>query len=85
VGAHFGRTPKRFQSGTIDYDGRITRCGDAEVRTALYEAANALDGPQQEMVRSARLGRRARQAPRAQASDRGGRSQTGDGAAPDVG
>ena len=36
-----------------------------------------LDGPQQEMVRSARLGRRARQAPRAQASDRGGRSQTG--------
>lgn len=42
VGAHFGLTPKRFQSGTIDYDGRITRCGDAEVRTALYEAANSL-------------------------------------------
>ena len=46
VGAHFGLTPKRFQSGTIDYDGSITRCGDAEVRTALYEAANSL------MVRS---------------------------------
>src|SRR5262245_24214408 len=42
VGAHFGLTPKRFQSGTIDYDGRITRCGDSEVRTALYEAANGL-------------------------------------------
>jgi transposase len=35
VGAHFGLTPKRFQSGSIDYDGRITRCGDPEVRTAL--------------------------------------------------
>jgi transposase len=42
VGAHFGLTPKRFQSGTIDYDGRITRCGDSEVRTALYEAANSM-------------------------------------------
>ena len=42
VGAHFGLTPKRFQSGTIDYDGRITRCGDPEVRTNLYEAASGL-------------------------------------------
>jgi transposase len=42
VGAHFGLTPKRFQSGIIDYDGRITRCGDSEVRTALYETANSL-------------------------------------------
>jgi len=42
VGAHFGLTPRRFQSGTIDYDGRITRCGDREVRTNLYEAASGL-------------------------------------------
>jgi transposase len=42
VGAHFGLTPKRFQSGTIDYDGRITRCGDPEVRMNLYEAASGL-------------------------------------------
>jgi transposase len=42
VGAHFGLTPKRFQSGSIDYDGGITRCGDPEVRTTLYEAANGL-------------------------------------------
>jgi len=46
VGAHFGLTPKRFQSGSVDYDGGITRCGDGEVRTTLYEAALAL------MVRS---------------------------------
>ena len=43
VGAHFGLTPKRIQSGTsIDNDGHISRRGDGEVRTALYEAASAM-------------------------------------------
>lgn len=43
VGAHFGLTPKRWQSGTsIDQKGHISKKGDGEVRTALYEAANAL-------------------------------------------
>ena len=43
VGAHFGLTPRRWQSGTsIDRGGRISRMGDGDVRTALYEAANAL-------------------------------------------
>lgn len=42
VGAHFGLTPRKFQSSTIDYDGRISKCGDSEVRTALYEAASSL-------------------------------------------
>ncbi|HLN26087.1 MAG TPA: IS110 family transposase, partial [Patescibacteria group bacterium] len=43
VGAHFGLTPKREQSGTsVDFDGHISRRGDAEVRTLLYEAASAL-------------------------------------------
>jgi len=43
VGAHFGLTPKRLQSGTsIDIDGHISRRGDGEVRTALYEAASAM-------------------------------------------
>lgn len=42
VGAHFGLTPRRFQSGTIDYSGRISRTGDPEVRAALYSAASAL-------------------------------------------
>ena len=42
VGAHFGLTPKKYQSGEVDYDGRISKCGDASVRCALYEAANAL-------------------------------------------
>ncbi len=42
VGAHFGLTPRRYSSGQTNYDGHISRCGDAMVRTALYQAANVL-------------------------------------------
>jgi transposase len=42
VGAHFGLTPRKYNSGEIDYNGRISKCGDAMVRTLLYEAANAM-------------------------------------------
>src|SRR4051794_35633411 len=41
VGAHFGLTPKRYQSGETDITGRISKIGDVGVRTALYEAAHA--------------------------------------------
>ena len=39
VGAHFGLTPRRYQSGEIDRSGRISRCGDRLARTLMYEAA----------------------------------------------
>jgi len=42
VGAFLGLTPKRYQSGEIDRDGRISKCGDPLVRAYLYEAANSL-------------------------------------------
>src|SRR6516225_6825533 len=42
VGAHFGVTPKRYQSGETDVSGRISKIGDGGVRTALYEAANVI-------------------------------------------
>lgn len=43
VGAHFGLTPKRWQSGTsIDFQGRISKQGEGEIRTLLYEAASCL-------------------------------------------
>jgi transposase len=42
VGAHFGLTPKRYQSGETDVTGGVSKVGDAMVRTALYEAANVL-------------------------------------------
>ncbi len=43
VGAYFGLTPKRWQSGeTIDRQGRISKMGDKDVRRCLYEAAHIL-------------------------------------------
>src|SRR5919206_272365 len=42
VGAHFGLTPKKYQSGETDVTGRISKIGDAGVRTALYEAASVI-------------------------------------------
>lgn len=42
VGAHLGLTPRRYQSGQTDVQGRISRCGDELARTALYEAAHSL-------------------------------------------
>lgn len=42
VGAHFGLTPRAYASGEVDYNGHISKCGDAMVRSALYEAANSL-------------------------------------------
>ncbi len=42
VGAYLGLVPRRYQSGEIDYTGRISKCGDRRVRTLLYEAANVM-------------------------------------------
>jgi len=42
LGAHFGLTPRKYQSGEKDVTGGITKAGDASVRTVLYEAANAI-------------------------------------------
>src|SRR5271165_5954516 len=41
-GAHLGLTPRRYQSGETDIQGRVSRCGDELARTALYEAAHSL-------------------------------------------
>ena len=42
VSAWVGLTPARYQSGQIDYSGRISRQGDVHLRTYLYEAANTV-------------------------------------------
>lgn len=42
VGAYLGLTSRRFQSGEMDYSGRISKPGDAMLRSLLYEAANSL-------------------------------------------
>ena len=42
VGAVFGLTPSKYQSGEINRTGGISRCGDEMMRVMLYEAAQIL-------------------------------------------
>jgi len=42
VGAVFGLTPARDQSGEHDHPGAISRCGDEMMRAMLYEAAQSM-------------------------------------------
>jgi len=42
VGAAFGLTPSRYQSGEINRTGAISRCGDEMMRAMLYEAAHIM-------------------------------------------
>jgi len=42
VGAAFGLTCFKYQSGEIDRSGRISRCGDEMMRVMLYEAAQSM-------------------------------------------
>ena len=48
VGAVFGLTCSKYQSGEIDCSGRISRCGDEMMPVMLYEAAQSM------LVRSTR-------------------------------
>ena len=48
VGAVFGLTPSKHQSGESDRTGGISRCGDEMMRVMLYEAAHIM------LVRSAK-------------------------------
>lgn len=42
VGAYLGLTPRRHQSGEMDWTGRISKIGDGLARTYLFEAAGVL-------------------------------------------
>ncbi|WP_254695686.1 transposase [Leisingera sp. NJS204] len=42
VGAFLGLTPRRHQSGDMDWPGRISKCGDRDLRRLLYSAATSL-------------------------------------------
>src|SRR6266702_6135041 len=48
VGAVFGLTPSKYQSGESDRTGAISKCGDEMMRVMLYEAAQIM------LVRSTR-------------------------------
>ena len=68
VGAVFGLTCAKYQSGEIDRNGRISRCGDQMMRVMLYEAAQSICV--EEMVLAQSLGDADRQAPRDEKGDR---------------
>ena len=42
VGAVFGLTPSKYQSGEINRTGTISKCGDEMMRVMLYEAAQSM-------------------------------------------
>ena len=42
VGAHLGLAPRRYQSGEMDFQGSISKCGDSLMRHYLFEAAGVL-------------------------------------------
>ena len=42
VSAFLGLTPRRYQSGDMDWSGRISKCGDRDLRRLLYAAASTL-------------------------------------------
>ena len=42
VGAVFGLTPSKYQSGEINRTGAISHCGDKMMRVMLYEAAQSM-------------------------------------------
>jgi transposase len=42
VGAYLGLTPRRYQSGETDINGKISRWGDRLLRVYLFEAATVL-------------------------------------------
>jgi transposase len=42
IGAWLGLVPRRYQSGKMDYTGRIGKAGDGMLRALLFEAAHVL-------------------------------------------
>lgn len=43
VGAHFGLTPRRWQSGdSVNHPGAMSRMGDGDMRSVLFEAAQGM-------------------------------------------
>jgi transposase len=42
AGAYFGLTPRRYESGEVSRNGRVSKRGNRMTRTHLYEAANVI-------------------------------------------
>jgi transposase len=82
---YFGLTPSKYQSGEVDSAGRISKVGNAMVRTALFEAANVMLSRVTQFSTFEGLGAAGREATRDQAGEDGPGAQTCGAAAPDMG
>jgi transposase len=76
VGAVFGLTPSKYQSGEINRTGAISRCGDEMMRMMLYEAAQSML-TRTKVVLAQGLGDEDRQAPRDEKGDRSAGTSVG--------
>src|SRR6478672_6854376 len=84
VGAVFGLTCSKYQSGEIDRSGSMSRCGDEMMRgDALRSSAE--HAAFEEMVMALGLGHADRQAPRDEEGDRGFSASVGRDHAPHMG
>ena len=70
VGAAFGLTCSKYQSGEIDRSGRISRCGDEMMRVNALRSSSE-HAAVEEMVLAQGLGDADRQAPWDEEGDRG--------------
>jgi hypothetical protein len=84
VGAVFGLTCAKYQSGETDRSGKISRCGDKMMRVMLYEAAQSMMHSKI-MVLAQGLGDADRQAPWDEEGDRGAGPPAGRDPAPHLG
>jgi transposase len=83
VGAVFGLTPSRYQSGEINRPGAISKCGDEMMRMMLYEAAQITRRAKWSWLKA--LGHEDRQAPRDEEGDRSAGAAVGRDHAPHLG
>ena len=85
VGAVFGLTCSKYQSGEIDWSGRISRCGDEMMRVDALRSGPGHADPHQQVVVAQGLGDADRQAPRYEKGDRGSGTPLGRDPAPHLG
>src|SRR5262245_25243477 len=83
VGAVFRLTCAKYQSGEVDRNGRISRCGDEMMRVMLRSSSE--HAAIEEMVLAQSLGDADRQAPRNEKGDRGPGTSVGCDHAPHMG
>ena len=77
VGAYLGLTPRRYQSGTIDVAGHISKTGDCLLRSYLIPGNNDVAHACTALVDTEGLGRAAGQAHRTEEGAGGAGQKTG--------